>query len=280
MEYHQNRFDDFSLLVFEKDKLRAVLPANKVNNEVFSHQGLTFGSLILPFDISAQEVFDALDAILTYVKQKGIVSLTLKLIPEFYNKQKATEVEDYFFHHNARVEKELMVLAVDYNKPLTIHKTKRKHYRNNKYPFRIEETGCFEPFWTQVLVPRLADKHNTKPVHTLAEITMLQKRFPTYIKQFDIYLDNEILAGITLFENETVVKSQYGATTKKGEKTRALDYLFLHLIFKYQKEGKQYFSMGTVTEKNELGYNPGLKKQKEELGCNLYFQKVLKLHLV
>src|SRR5690606_27908573 len=114
----------------------------------------------------------------------------------------------------------------------------------------------------------------------LAEITMLQKRLPTHIKQYDIYLHNELLAGTTLFENETAAKAQYGATTKNGEKTRALDYVFLHLISKYQKEGKQYFSMGTVTEKNELGYNPGLKKQKEELGCNLYFQKVLKLHLV
>ena len=58
-----------------------------------------------------------------------------------------------------------------------------------------------------------------------------------------------------------------------------LDYLFLHLIYKYQKEGRGYFSMGTVTEKNELGYNPGLKKQKEELGCRIYNQKILNLNL-
>lgn len=280
MEYHKDRFHDFSLLVFKGEELVALLPANRVGNDLFSHQGLTFGSLILPFDISAQEVFDALDAILTYVKQKGIVSLTLKLIPEFYNKQNATEVETYCLNHNARVERELMVFAIDYSKPLSIHKTKSKRFRNNKYDFVIKESNDLEPFWNRVLIPRLQSKHNAEPVHSLDEINLLASRFPNEIKQYNIYLEDEILAGITLFEHETVVKSQYGATTKKGEKTRALDYLFLHLIFKYQKEGKHYFSMGTATERNPLGYNPGLKKQKEELGCNLYFQKVLKLHLV
>ena len=30
--------------------------------------------------------------------------------------------------------------------------------------------------------------------------------------------------------------------------------------------------MGTVTENNKLGYNSGLLKQKEELGCSVYTQ--------
>src|SRR5215216_754207 len=42
MEYHQDRFEDFSVLVFEGEKLKAVLPANKAENSVYSHQGLTY----------------------------------------------------------------------------------------------------------------------------------------------------------------------------------------------------------------------------------------------
>ena len=34
MEYHKERFEDFSLLVFDKVKLVAVLPANRVDNKV------------------------------------------------------------------------------------------------------------------------------------------------------------------------------------------------------------------------------------------------------
>ena len=42
MEYHSDRFQDFSLLVFdEKDSLKAIVPANISDNEIHSHQGLT-----------------------------------------------------------------------------------------------------------------------------------------------------------------------------------------------------------------------------------------------
>ena len=48
MEYHSDRFEDNSLLIFdEKDKLVAIFPANRIGNELFSHQGLTYGGLIL-----------------------------------------------------------------------------------------------------------------------------------------------------------------------------------------------------------------------------------------
>ena len=48
MEYHKDRFQDYSLLIFdEKDTLQAIFPANIVDNQVYSHQGLTYGGLIL-----------------------------------------------------------------------------------------------------------------------------------------------------------------------------------------------------------------------------------------
>jgi uncharacterized protein (DUF486 family) len=42
----EDRFQDYSLLIFEEDKLIAVLPANRVGETVYSHQGLTYGGLV------------------------------------------------------------------------------------------------------------------------------------------------------------------------------------------------------------------------------------------
>ena len=120
---------------------------------------------------------------------------------------------------------------------------------------------------------------NVKPVHSKEEITLLQTKFPKHIKQFSVYQEDTIVGGITIFESNGVVKSQYGATSKKGEAVRALDFLFIHLIFKFKREGKRFFDMGVVTEKNEKGYNPGLLKQKEELGCTIYNQDFYKITL-
>ena len=47
MDYHSDRFEDYSLLVFKEDKLFSLLPANLKENRLISHQGLTYGSFIL-----------------------------------------------------------------------------------------------------------------------------------------------------------------------------------------------------------------------------------------
>ena len=39
MEYHQDRFEDYSLLIFDdSQELIAVLPANRIGETLFSHQ--------------------------------------------------------------------------------------------------------------------------------------------------------------------------------------------------------------------------------------------------
>ena len=47
MDYHKDRFEDYSLLCFKKDRLIAILPANIVGSTLYSHQGLTYGGLVL-----------------------------------------------------------------------------------------------------------------------------------------------------------------------------------------------------------------------------------------
>ena len=47
MDYHADRFQDMSLMVYRKGKLYALLPANRKSDVLYSHQGLTYGGLIL-----------------------------------------------------------------------------------------------------------------------------------------------------------------------------------------------------------------------------------------
>ena len=64
MEYHQDRFEGFSLLVFENHKLVAVLPANKQGNSVYSHQGLTYGGLVYKEETKQASVIEIFHDIL------------------------------------------------------------------------------------------------------------------------------------------------------------------------------------------------------------------------
>ena len=274
MEYHQDRFEDHSLMVYKGDQLIAVLPANKIDTTIFSHQGLTYGGLILNSNIGVTKVEAIFLTIIDYLKSLEFTLFKIKSIPLFYHKLPSFELEPLLHRLSANLYHREQNLAINYQLPLRIHKTKRKHFKkNHDLGFVIKPNNDFSTFWNQVLIPRLKNKHNAHPVHTVKEITNLASQFNQNIIQYNLYLNDELLAGITLFKTATVVKSQYGAVTDKGEKYRALDYLFLYLINKYKEDGYAYFDMGTVVG------NMSLLKQKEELGCSQYLQDFYELKL-
>ncbi|OBQ55559.1 FemAB family protein [Tamlana sp. s12] len=280
MEYHKDRFEDFSLLIFKKDKIVGLLPANIQDNRIYSHQGLTYGGLLLQYGISAIKVFEIFKTLCFFLKQEGFLSFFIKQVPDFYCNGSNFEIPYILGNEKASLDRH-MVLAIDYSYPINFHKTKIKNRRKSEAcNFEIKENDALEIFWKNVLEPRLQKKYNSMPVHSLDEIAYLQSRFPSKIKQYNIYHNGQVLAGITIFETQYVVKSQYGATTTLGEKMRALDYLFLFLIEKYKNEGKKFFSMGTVTDSSETGYSEGMLKQKEELGCSIYLQDYFTIDLV
>ena len=110
----------------------------------------------------------------------------------------------------------------------------------NKANLKIKEELNFESFWKNVLIPNLFEKYNTKPTHNLEEISCLAIKFPNNIKQFNIYHNNEIVAGCTVFETQTTAHAQYISTNDLGKKMGALDKLFQYLILEKYKD-KDFF---------------------------------------
>ncbi|MCC9063893.1 GNAT family N-acetyltransferase [Flavobacterium piscisymbiosum] len=280
MEYHKDRFEDFSLMVYQDEKLISILPANKVGNSLYSHQGLTYGGLVYTTKVKAEKAEAVLDAVLSFLKENLFEIFYYKPIPNFYFPEGNNEVDFFLFKRGAVINRKEMNLAVNLELPLQISKSKLKHFRRiEDLDLDIIEDDDFNPFWLTILEPRLLEKFNVKPVHTKEEILLLKQSFPENIRQYSVYLNDEIIAGITIFETENVVKSQYGATSKKGEEVRALDFLFINLIEKYKRKGKRFFDMGIVNEENESGYHSGLLKQKEELGSMVYNQDFYKIEI-
>ena len=281
MDYHKDRYDDFSLMVYDDQKLIAVLPANRVKNTIYSHQGLTYGGLVYSKKINGELVGIILETILNYLRTNNFSSFYYKPIPSFYFPSGNGESDFFLVKNGAFLDRKEMNLAINLSQHLAISKSKLKHFRRiAELELEIIEEQNFDSFWKLVLEPRLIKKYNAKPVHSLLEITKLKKSFPNNIKQFSVYHENNIVAGITIFESGSVVKSQYGVTTDKGERLRALDYLFINLVQKYKDNGKLFFDMGIVNDDNEKGFSAGLLKQKEELGCSVYIQDFFKINLI
>ncbi len=47
LEYHKDQYEDYSILFYKDNDVVAVFPANKINSSIYSHQGLTYGGLII-----------------------------------------------------------------------------------------------------------------------------------------------------------------------------------------------------------------------------------------
>ena len=80
MEYHQDRFEDYSLLVFDKkNNLKAILPANRVGDVLYSHQGLTYGGLVLNKSVLLSEVIQITHSVLRFLSENKIRVIELKV---------------------------------------------------------------------------------------------------------------------------------------------------------------------------------------------------------
>ena len=101
MEYHSDRFKDASYLIL-KNNVVAVLPANSVSDTIHSHQGLSYGGLILKPSLKLNEVILIFDALLNQLYKDGFKTLDLKFIPDFYALQSTDELK-YHSHTSCRI---------------------------------------------------------------------------------------------------------------------------------------------------------------------------------
>jgi hypothetical protein len=271
MEYHQERFDDFSLLIFDdKGTVKAILPANRVGDTIFSHEGLTYGGLLLSYCTKLPEVVAVFKEVLLFLNNNKVLKLNLKNIPTIFSTFPNDELDYLMFILKAERTRSDTLSVIDFNTPFKISSTRKQEIKK-AIGFVVKEVVEFEAFWNQVLIPNLEEKHKAQPVHSLLEINSLHSNFPKQIRQFNVYLNDVIVAGTTIFESETVAHSQYISGLSKYNHLGGLDILYHHLI-KNVFSHKKYFDFGISNENQGKNINQGLLFWKESFGARTIVQ--------
>lgn len=268
MDYHQDRFEDFSLMVFKDEKLIALLPANKVGNDIHSHQGLSYGGLLLQSEVAFKDVLTIFKLVLKYLNDHDIGKLHLKLLPKIYHHFPSDEIDYLLFSVEAQISRRDLSETIDSTKNTPIKSSNRirglkKAIKNG---LEVREVDFFEEFWNEILIPNLLSQHQTEPVHSLEEITILKSKFPNNIRQFNVYKDSKIVAGVTIFETETVAHAQYISANQQKQSLGSLDIIFDYLINEVFKN-KHYFDFGISNEQQGKIMNLGLLSWKESFGA-------------
>lgn len=264
MEYHADRFDDHSLMFYNCGELIAAMPAHIKERAFCSHNGLTYGGLLLHNDATAETTLNLFEALKEYLSiETEATEIIYRPAPHIYHRYPSEEDLYALFRNRARVTECKVSSAINLNSPLPF-KGRRKLTAAMKSRLHIIEEENYRTFWN-MLDNRLQSKYGVAPVHTIEEIELLHSRFPDNIKLYIVNdADGNILGGTVLYITDKVVHMQYSATTDEGRRTSALDYLYEYLIGKYA--GKSYFDFGISVENGGQYLNTGLISYKERLG--------------
>lgn len=265
MEYHSDRFKDHSLMFYSDDKLVSVLPMSEHGDELISHGGLTFGGFITDGDMKQHRMLDLFDALLEYTAQNGYRQVTYKAVPHMYHRISAEEDLYALFRHNAVPVKVEPSVILNLKNPVSMTKGRKGHIRRAKREgVVVSESEDFDTY-IDLVNSVLMEHHNAKAVHTGEELKLLKSRFPEQIHLITGSLNDEMIAGIVLFEYEDLVHTQYIAANDTARTIGGLDLVISTIIDTYQ-ESKRWLDFGISTEQGGRVLNEGLIYQKEGFG--------------
>lgn len=268
MDYHSDRYCDCSLMFRDdKGKLIAVLPANISDGVLYSHQGLTYGGLLLSQRLTAVTVLEIFEAMNVWLASQGVHKVVYKCIPHIFHRYPAEEdLYALFKVCGATLTIRNISTTIDLSAPMKWSRIRSFGAdKALKAGIKVCESEDYDTFWT-ILDANLRTTHHVKPVHTAEELKLLHSRFPDKIRLFVAMKGNDILGGVLVYDCYPTLHTQYISASEEGKQLHALDLVFLHLLKSREFADFRYVDFGNSNEQRGRYLNESLIYQKEGFG--------------
>lgn len=266
MDYHSNRFEDYSIMFYKNGHLHSILPAHIKESVLYSHFGLTYGGLLMDINVTAADTVQLFKELNVYLKNAGITKVVYRPVPYIYHQIPAEEdLYAIFWHCHARLLYRNIGTTIFMRQNLRWRKDHRRRLKNaQSQGIRVERDSSIEDFW-KVLEDNLMKKFCARPVHTKEEILLLKSRFPNEIIQYNAFLNEQIIGGITFYIMPNVIHGQYSSTNDLGKQYGAMEAIYEQVMY-HDYTDYTYLDFGSSTEENGSIINEGLIAHKEGYG--------------
>lgn len=265
MDYHAHRFADCSLVVERSGEIVAVLPADRRDNAVTSHGGLTYAGLIATHDLRADSTLAVFDLIREHYRQAGVERLVYKPVPHIFHAYPAEEDLYALQRVGARLKRRDISSVVPLRQGAGFSDARQRAIRRARREGVELAVGndldAYHGLLRDVLL-----RHDATPVHSAAELKLLASRFPAQIVLHEARREGELLAGVLVYDFGHTVHTQYIAASDEGRRVGALSLLLGELVGGVYAD-RTYFSFGISTEQGGAVLNSGLIAQKESFGA-------------
>ncbi len=256
MDYHADRFTDFSLMFYYGEELFGILPAHIRDNTLFSHNGLSFGGIIRKRTFNPEKNLSFLHALLNFLARNHIRKFIVKSPPAFLYPWLNT-YNDWLYLQAGRIERIQFHWLIDTRKPpsILLNADRKKQFKKKPVP----QTGLSEDWYTfwQILEQNLQERHHTQPVHRVDEIIKLAESFPDQIRLITAKIDGKTVAGAVLYDYRHVLHFQYLAALPEKKYRHAVDFLTAKII-RDNYEKYAYINLGTARIPGQNNEDPGL----------------------
>lgn len=266
MDYHADRFNDHSLLFYIGNRLLAVLPAHASGDTFYTHNGLTYGGLVMSYRLTVVQTVNLFRELNELLRKGGFRHVRYKCIPWIYHSLSSDEDLYALFHEcHARIVARDFATNIFMSDEMQWERIRRRGVaRAQKAGVSVERSGSYAAFW-DILTKNLRTKYGVMPVHTLQEIELLHSRFPRNIQLYQAVKNGEVLGGVVLYVSHQVVHAQYSSATSDGKKLGVIDLLYDRIFSDFRNY--PYFDFGRSTENPDgSGLNEKLVFQKEGFG--------------
>jgi hypothetical protein len=150
IDYHKDRFEDASLVIYNNEKICGVFPAVKYEDKVVSHPGLAIGGLVYNDRVRGYDLLDILIKIKEYYNYLPII---YKTTPSEFQRHSVSD--DTWALYNLKAKKISCELSSVLN-PLTTNyeywpdkKTELSHLKNNIVlsAMNLSDLDLVKEFW-------------------------------------------------------------------------------------------------------------------------------------
>jgi hypothetical protein len=276
LSYHKNRFQDVSLVVFEKSSrdISGALPAAVDPDNprsVVSHPGATYGGLLYTEKVRAEKIADMLAVIVDYYKTKGFLSFIYKSPPSHLHGKQSQADLYALWKCGANIHRRALWNVISLQTKRTLSKGRKwgiNNAKKNKVTVLENNDDAAYRKFHQILTLCLDERYGSQPIHTPDEMLDLKERFSNNLSLW-IACDTrgQYLGGAWIFQFDTQAwHTQYIASTEQGRSLFAVDILLETIIQEAEKRAIKYFSCGGSMRKNGEGLNSGLFDFKAGFG--------------
>lgn len=274
LNYHpEGRFQDASFFVEKSGIILAAVPGCNVDGTFVSHQGSTFGGpVISKVFYSGYKIFEIIKTIDDYIAQ-NFKSVKLKPTSQIFATM-PTDLLDYALEHEGYSRHTELSCYTPLAKGVDpLEKCTGTCRRNYRHTEKLElvygeiPDSEMEKFYDFLVLSKA--RHHTTPVHSLAELRDLKRRFSKDILFRGVWQNNEYLSGmmIFIFRQANVFHFQYLAPDDSKRETNATTALFINAMREAAQAGYTKFSWGISTENGGAYLNENLYRFKESFGA-------------